>query len=228
MHKGGHVRYSHPNKLLEKPQEILLFNLLEQASRILTDSVEEMLVEPPVGLYVKGQVKPILNDRDVYYPRFRLEDPDARIVDFSKVFDLNDDIVDVQGNVIVTNYNLCHRRHLFTLKPTLPVSAIQICYNVIIDYLFRYCKHAKGIKLSRIDNLIKPEYHDTFDESLIEEYLSNALDELHDFIFDSSWNIYMHKLNGTTLIIEKMIDFRIYSWTEMQYQKQQEQEGDFY
>lgn len=222
------MRFQHPNKLLEKPQEILLFNLLEQASRILTDSVEEMLVEPPVGLYVKGQVKPILNDKNVYYPRFRLEDPDARIVDFSKVFDLNDDIVDVQGNVIVTNYNLCHRRHLFTLKPTLPVSAIQICYNVIIDYLFRYCKYAKGIKLSRIDNFVKPEYHDTFDESLIEEYLSDALDELHDFILDSSWNIYMHKLNGTTLIIEKMIDFRIYSWTEMQYQKQQEQEGDFY
>lgn len=220
------MQHNHPNKLLEQHEGLILFNLLEQASYILTDEVQHILVPPPRGLYVKGHITPILNDSGVYYPRSKIGNPDARILDFDEMFKLREDIVDENNTVIINSQNLIGRPHLFTTKPELPISAALVCYNVLVEYLFKYCKHARGVKSSHISNFIKPEYQEEFNEDYFENPLENALDELYEFIRRYDWNIYFHRLNGTTLVIERYCDFRVYEYTRMMYEKQQEQQGE--
>lgn len=220
------MKVQDPNKLLENPEGLQLFNLLEQASYIQTDEVINALVEPPRGLYVKGHVKPLLNDIDFYYPRSRFKGPDARIVDFNAVFDLQEDILDESGKIVVTGFNLTNRKHLFTTEPTLPITAINVCHNVLMDYLFKYCKYARGFRGSHVSNFIKPEYRDMMDSEYFEDSLSDALDELHEFTRHHTWNIHFTKLNGTTLVIERMVDWRIFEWTRMMYERQQEETNE--
>lgn len=220
------MKVPHPNKLLEKTESMLLFNLLEQASYICNDEVTQALIPSPVGLYVKGHVKPLLNDRDDYYPKSQYGNPSARIIDFKTVMGLQEDIVDNQQNVVLTGYNIINRPHLFTTEPTLPIAAINICSNILVDYLFKYCKYARGFKADHISNYIKPEFHDLMDSEYFEDSLSDALDELHEFTRNHTWNIHLHKLNGTTLIIERLVDWRIYQWTEIMYNKQQVELGE--
>lgn len=224
------MNHPHPNTLLEKAEGLLVVNLLEQASYISTDEVLAALVAPEPGLYIKGSVNPLLNSRESYYPKSLSGGlyPEAKIVDFKEALKLQEDIVTISGEVVVSAFNLINRPHLFTTEPTLPVSAINVCYNVLIDYLFKRCKYARGRKLNHFSNYIKPEYQDLIDEEYLEDSLSDALDELHEFTVHSPWNIYMHKLTGTTLIIEKLVDWRIYDWTEIMYNKQQEESSDFY
>jgi len=98
--------FKHPNKLLEHTDGLLLFDLLEQASYICSDDITVALEPPPRGLYIKGHITPLLNDRDIYYPKSRDGDPEAVITEFSTVLTNKEDIVDHRGDIVVTARNL--------------------------------------------------------------------------------------------------------------------------
>lgn len=216
--------HQHPNRLLEHTTGLLLFDLLEQASYICNDATMEALLPPPKGLYLKGSVKPLLSNTKSYYA---ISDPTTPI-DLDNVLLLREDIIDHTGDVVLSGRNLTYRPHVFTTTPTLPITAIQICHNILVDYLFRYCKHARGIRSFHIRDYIHESMHVAFDDVYFEEFLTEALDELHDFIRHQDECIYMTRLKGSTLIIERYIDWRIFEYTEMMYNKQQEEASDFY
>ena len=217
------MKIEHPNKLLETPNAILIIDLLEQASYIIDEHTEQFFVESPKGLYIKGHVNPIMLDGKKYYPKSKYSD-DHYLISYINALEQEEDIVDDKDKVILNLFNIKNRPYLFTQQPQLPVSAINACYSILIDYLFRYCKHARGLKVKYIGDYIKEEYNHYLYENYFESKISDALDELHEFIRKNDWNIYFHKLKGTTLIIEQHVDYRIYSWTEMMYKEQEEEE----
>lgn len=217
----------HPNKLLEKPKAVWFCNLIEQAAYITNDDTEVMFEPSMPGIYIQGSIKPII---DVTKPYFITSvDPNNLIRDYTTILTLKHDILDSEGDVVIKGVDLVRRKHLYTLQPKLPVAAINIAYNLIIDYLFKYCKYARGVKQTVIEQFIRAEYRDKYDRDFLEGMLEDVLDQLHEFIRCDDWNIYFNRLHGTTLIIEKHIDWRIYRYTEMMYEKEEEDKGpDWY
>lgn len=215
----------HPNKLLEKPKGLWFCNLLEQASYLTTSDTEQLFEAPIPGIYVKGSIRPIVEATDVCY--LQVPEPEQLIQDYQTILACEHDIVNKEGEVLIKGLDLRRRKHMFTSQPEMPIAAINIAYNVIMDYVFKYCKYARGIKRSSLEQYIRPEYRDNIDIHSLEDMLTDVLDELHEFIKYDDWNIYFHRLRGTTLVLEKHCDWRIYEYTRMMYENQQEEQNEF-
>lgn len=215
----------HPNKLLEKPKAIWFCNLLEQAAYLTNSDTEHWFEAPPLGVYLKGSILPLLTADTVCY--LSVPDPAQLITDYQTVLAYEQDIVDASGDILIKGSDLRRRKHLFTTQPDMPISAINVAYNLIMDYVFKYCKYARGMKRNNIEQFIKPEYLDQFDNLMFEDMLSDTLDELHTFIRYDDWSIYFHRLRSTTLLLEKHCDWRIFEYTRMMYEKQQQEEPDY-
>lgn len=214
----------HPNKLLEKPKAVWFCNLLEQAAYITNSDTEHLFEEPIPGVYIKGSIKPMVRATDVCY--LQVPEPQQLITDYQTILAYEHDIVDKEGEVLIKGIDLKRRKHLFTTQPEMPIAAINVAYNLIMDYVFKYCKYARGIKRSNIEQFIKAEYHEGLDVAYLEDMLCDILDELHEFIKYNDWNIYFHRLRSTTLMLELHCDYRIYNWTEIMYEKQQNELGE--
>lgn len=214
----------HPNSLLQHPKAVWLCNLIEQAAYITNTDTEEMFEPCVPGIYVQGSIKPLIKADTICYVGTISEA--TRIMSLEDVLKASADILDDDGNTLIKRFDIVHRKHLYTTNPALPVSAMHIAYNIIMDYLFKQCKYARGVKRNQLDQFIKPEYDELFDRDHFEDLLTDTLDTLHDFIRCDPWSIYFHKLHGTTLIIEKHVDWRIHEYTRMMYEKNQKETGE--
>lgn len=226
-----------PSDLLKKVTSVLAIDLLEFAINLDTELLAT-LVEPPKGIYIKGNIKPILTDDKVYYARSkmpyiqgsskmsyiigkqkRIDIQDTAIKDLKEVFTLTEDLVDSDGNVVLSLKDIKIKSRYMSIGSDLPVTAIQLTKTMALDYISTLCKFSRFVYSENIESLVKPEYHylianDSFDvafESLHEQILN--------FIDQDTWFIYFCRLKGTTLLIEKTIDYRIYYYHEVHYKE---------
>jgi len=213
-------KISHPNDLFKKVHKVLVIDLLQYVSDITDMNILELLVEPTDGLYVKGGIKPILyKDKEYYYRPSKEVNELVLIEDLSIVPKLTTDILDKDMKVVLPVLSLLNKSRYLTLEPTLPITAMEFGRYMALDYLGKICPYSRYIKKGGIEDFIKPEYYDSIDEYSFEDAYQHMLDDIHDFIDDCTWNIYFTKNRMSTLIIEQSIDWRIYDWHRIQYDK---------
>lgn len=199
--------------LLRKPKEVYVVDVYPHALT-LSDENLSYLYKPQQALTIKGSVLPILSPNEDYY----------QYSDFDKVHPLsledilksNTDIVDRLGVLVMRGNFLKRNRRLLTTEADPYSIASQVAVSVALGTLDKVCPHFKpSPKLLDYKQYI----HHLPQKQIIENTYEIALNDLCSgiikFVNDDVWNIYFHKIKGSTLIIEKCIDYRIYKYYEM-------------
>ena len=204
------------SKLTEmlKPSAMMVVNLLDHVSTWDKDPYLDCLVEPSSGIYLPSSVNPVLDDNGVYYPQSKYGQDQYRIKDLDSIFNLGESIVDKNGIVVFTWVNLKRFKKYITLTPQVPATAIKVAHVIVDDFLRGLCpytntprnKHSLHQLTTNPDLILIEAY---------EELLDDLIMEVSEFVGKDRYHIYFTKLKGTSLIIEKTIDFRVYDWYRM-------------
>lgn len=116
------------------------------------------------------------------------------------------------------------KKNTFLLeKPTVPARGIRLMaamFEYHLDQIAPYRKRTTGI--DRVAALLKPDVDlPAFIENELTPTVHDELLDLNKFIADDLWFIYCTKIYGTSILIEKTVDFRVYDWHYQRYEKRQ-------
>jgi hypothetical protein len=219
------------NDLLKNPQQVFIIDLLEPAL-CLEQTLLDSLIDNPKGLYFKGQLEPFIYDNQDYYvvdenmnrlltiTKTHLDDylANLNIRNNNIEFD-NCSITDKYGKVVISFEKINKNKRLITEIPTYPVTAVNMVANVLLSTLYKVCVYNNSnINLHK---LVKDEYSYLVDNEVFHNSLDYYISKLLDFIGDDTFHIYFHKKQGCSLIIEKIIDYRIYGYYKLLEEKEE-------
>lgn len=239
-----------PNRMLEIVTSVLVIDLLDQVKLLGGKIPLEALIDPPKGIYLKGSLKPFITDNVDYYAESVLtkkglnreelvyngvivkgskvvDFQEERITDFQDILGLTENLIDECGTVVLTADDIKRRSKYMSLTPSIPVIAIEVAALMVKSYLDSICPYNKTVRSIRsisentLEEFVKESYHHLIDEDEFDVEFESLLNIVSEFVGDDLWFIYTHRIKGTDLIIEKLIDFRIYDWYRMKYDQQQ-------
>ena len=212
-----------PVSMLEKPKEILILNLLEHIS-ILKDFHLSAFVEPKPGLYISGSHNPVMKQGRAYY--FESEYMKEPIQRFEDVFMRKETVVDEHCNSVISQETLIFKESIFSTRPSLPTIPIKFLEILICNYIRTIAHKSRLGKVGNQYALVREEFHYLIEDGHFDEVFHKVLDAVYDFIGDDTWFIYNTRLLTTSLVIEKIIDYRIYDFHCREYDKYLEEQGE--
>jgi len=230
------IDFKNLSQALAHVQEVLVIDLLQHAMSLEEDPCGRGLLPSPKGLYILGNFEPILLESERYYYKTQLLSSGGKgdvydfkespyIKDISKIAKFADDVYDISGKVVLTSSDIRTKGRFFRTDPGVPVTAIKMAIAVIQRYLGTLCRHTSHIhSASRMDQLVRQEYQYLIDN---DEYLigfDNLISQISQFVGNDHWNIYFYKVKGTTMVITKSCDWRVYDWYRMKFQDQDQEE----
>lgn len=217
------------NDLLDKTTQVIVIDLFDHAVS-MEDKVQTMFIDPKPGLYLPGSVDPILESTKKYTYSNKFPNNIGK-VDLNKLCTNAGDILDQTGKIVITEQNIARRLKYFTTAPTVPAVAIKAASILTINYLTSLCQYTRSKNIHQsLEELVKPQFKTEFfkTEYEIQQSLFRLLDSVIEFVVEDTWHMYLTEVKGSTLIIEKGIDWRIYEWYRMKFEKENEDEQDRY
>jgi len=208
------------SELLRTNKEVIAIDILEVVLNSDISRYSDTLVSPDKGIYLVGSLEPILRLGTVYYPETKYLMSGHEITTFANIFQLNEAIVDAGGKVIIGKNDLKTKQKYFKSKPTIPVIPIKVAIAVVIKYLNTLSSYTHVSNFNyKLEEFIKPEYRELLYTDEFSTIFEKLLDQVMVFVNKDNWHIYFYKVKGTTLLIEKTIDFRIYEWYRLQHEE---------
>jgi len=200
----------HPNDLLSVVNGLIILDLMDKAYDLIGDSRLDGIVEPPEGIYIKGALEPYFKYSEGLVS---LNENGAPISHPNAASILNHmlDVVDSEGNMVLRASQLKDKFEYLTPEPTAPITIIKLAETIMLRYITTVCKYSRLTSKYSFYSLCGDADPDAIEEA-IEEAYSPHMDELINFVANSTWNIYFKTMKGSTLIIEKSVDWRIYDW----------------
>lgn len=205
--------YKNLEEVLTQCEAVIAFDILQHALNLPEECLNTF--EPPEeGLYIVGGIEPIVSSKKNYHFRSEYEQRLA-IVDYKDILKRCEDVVDQEGQLVITGRNIKLRKKYLSLTPSLPVTAVKVGIAVVIKYLnsLNRLTRSQGIGY-RLNRFVKPEFQHWIDNEEYDHHFEELLDEVSKFIGKDTWHIYFTRVKGTTLLIEKTIDYRIYKYYE--------------
>lgn len=208
-------------EVLEHVEETIVIDLLQHAVSLEEDPYLIALKDPVPGVYITGDLEPIINFNNIYYRKQQFGSKSGLIKNFEQVITACDDIVNEHAGLVLTHRNIKTKKRFLNPAPTVPAMAIKAAISVVQRYLNTLSHHMRYAgNTYRLENLIQDKY-----VSLIEkdEYLhafEKLLDTVAEFVGKDHWNLYFYKLKGTSMIVTKGVDWRIYDWYRIQFEKE--------
>ena len=219
-----HGEYSNLNQVLTTTKEVLVLDLLEFAINLNGELPSDVFVKPIEGLYVTGSIEPFikLDGSADYFPKSKWLSAKNKLTDKKAILDCNEDIMDVNGKVVLSIADKKRKIKYIKTEPTIPATAIKVCISIVLSYINNLNPHTRRRGTTYLlEQLINSKYHISLvDNDSIIEKLEHLLDRVMEFVGNDTWNIYFHKVKGSTLIIDKCIDFRIYEWYRIKFEKE--------
>ena len=128
------------------------------------------------------------------------------------------------GNFLSEDQTVFVKRSLYerikdrlTTEPRLPVKGCEAAIATVLGFLNQLCKYTHiPSKRYQLENLVKPEYYKLIQTEEFENAFHDLYMEVMSFIGNDQWSYYYFKVKGTTLILEKGLDFRIVEWHKQQ------------
>lgn len=214
---------------LTKPSDIIIINLLEHIG-VIPEPYSSKYLEPYTkGLYLRGNISPLLLEGNTYYKDFKVnKDGKINAVKFESLAEIllcNNDVYDSRGEVIVTARDLFCNKKFIDTKPNIPVQLIKVGIAVVLEYLNSLNKYTNVNSINyNLNRLVKSQHRDLIVKEYYQTEFNVLLDIISDFVGKDSWHIYFYKVVGTNLVISKTIDFRIYDWYRMKNESQSDNE----
>lgn len=208
--------YDNLSDVLNEIDEVMVIDLLEYALSIDSKYID-MLEEPKKGIYLSGSIKPLMIfDNNKFYSKslFRIEG--SELTNLSMIMNSSEDIVDYNGEIVLSFSDKMKKKKYLLSEPNVPIVLINVALTIADNYLSSICEFSKTqyVNMS-LNNLIKPEYHKLIEDEVFERLFRKLTNKISLFIKNDTWNIYFYKQRGTSLIIEKSIDWRVYRYYEM-------------
>ncbi len=208
--------YTNLSDVLNETVEVLVIDLLEYALT-LDSKYLDMLEEPEKGVYISGSIKPIIKfHKHIYFPISLYNENTARLTNYDSIMICNEDIVNESADVVLTLKDKHNKKKYLLPEPNIPITAISLALTMSDNYLSTLCEFSRKQYVTlNYDKLIKQEHLLYLDQDKLEMIFRKLLNKISLFIRNDLWNIYFIKQKGTSLIIEKSIDWRIYKYYEM-------------
>lgn len=216
------------NKLLEVNLSVFVIDMIDKPLS-LSGEVLEKFIPPKRGIYLYNSIKPLLNLEDNKY----FFENGNTVITLDDVKNCKGYILDINGNVVLSDSRIKRIEKLLLNEPNIPVIAIDFIINSIENFILTSTINYSKILFHDNTNLLK-DYREFLDKDnkLVYENQKDLLDfvdsgcsflltdiynELNDFINGDIYNIYEFERKGNLLIINKKHDYRI-----IQYYKQLE------
>lgn len=212
-------RISHPNDLFEHITGVLAVDLLEHAVSITDEVLLSSVIDNETGVYIKGSMTPLIPSNLLI-----MDTNSAVIKSYDELLKAKTDVYTTTGDLVITQRDLRLKAKYLSNGPDIPVSVINMAMAVVEEYLSVNCKYSRSVHRARSNSYLKEDVVSLEMDGKIEDAFCKLLDEVHNFIRNDTWHIYFYRLKGTTLIIEKTIDWRIYDWHCIQHKENNELE----
>lgn len=208
--------------LLKKPEAVAVFNLHNEFATLNDKLVFDSLSNPPEGVYEYNRLVPVLLFNKKLYPLKHLGDRNKLIKTFNDFINIsNDDIVDDKGTVVLSKKIMFLKKKTFLDTPNIPVNGIKLLYFLITNYINKRCKYSRCGVSADLDLFKDDVNEEEIDLDYIIDSFSDLFMRVDNFISSDNKHIYFSKLIGTTLYIEKVVDYRIYMWEKNEYEKKE-------
>jgi len=207
------------NELLQ-PTEMTLIDMLPYVVEWDDDPYLNALVAPPVGIYLPGSVEPVLHSNGKYYPQSKLGEEAHLITDLTQIYNVTEPIVDKNGIVLTTPDKLRRLKRYITTQPQVPAMAIKVACSIAIAFINNLSIYTRSPRNTyHLSRLVSDQHFDLIATEAYENLLDEMLLSLNAFVGKDRHHIYFTRLKGTSLVVEKTIDFRVYDWYRMQQSK---------
>jgi len=195
------------SKLLDA-SEVLVVDLLSEVMRWDEDPYIVGLVEAEHGIYLPGSVEPVMRLGGQYRTT-----KGFMITDFDQIYSLKDPIVDQDGEIVITPDKLRKLKRYITTTPQTPATAVKVAISIINNYLYNLSQYTSTPRGPyKLERLVKDEYEHLIHEEAYDILMDDLIMSIQSWVGKDQHFIYFTKTVGTTLVIEKTIDFRVYDW----------------
>ncbi len=208
--------------IADMQREVTGYLMIDLTPHVLSIELDGMLnsaFEPPnPGLYLPGSFQPLFRAENKYF-----------LADSAKARPLKVDIDDIVADVALKTplppgdfYNVRDRkfyldrmkyqrmRPMLKTQPTLHVRGYEAAVAVVVAYLNKLNRFTNvPVHLYELDLIVKPEGHRLIANESYENAFNDLLISVSRFVGKQTWCWYYYKVMGTTLVIERGIDYRI-------------------
>lgn len=215
---------------MDTPVDILTIDSVEEYYKLAHSSgYRESYFKPnPVGYYYKNSAIPVLFldiQRKYYTQRdyHLLRNPLVSLDGIS-----NEDIVDENGVVVLSSFVVNNAERLLSKTTDYSYYAVSFIYEYIRYSIDSICPYLNKPTDSKLVECLSPEgeaafYSEVFRPDAIFKSLSEQIDI---FIGNDIWFIYETSLRSRSIIIEKVIDYRILDWERMKEEESAREETE--
>lgn len=187
---------------IEKLDTISITSLdLTQALSFLSFKYAKVFIKPTAGLYLKGQVKPILVEGETYLCESKKFVYNTRVPIVKDVFDTND--------VLLLDFN--KYSHLLTTEPDFPIIERMFLVGLIESFINGSVIHSYNEDYSYLE-LLNPAYSKEDTVEAIETDLKMVRNRVCDFIGSDEKSVYQLMINRYQLMIVKRESYQILEW----------------
>lgn len=172
------------------------------------------MFEPPApGIYLVGEVKPLIELNKSYFELFVDHDRQVQRKLVEDINSVNGGLYDANGTCVVKAEIMREKEKWLRNEPTVPVRAYMIIMGLVKHYFDSIAPYRKHNAYSnKILVHIKPEFHDLYNSGVLDNLMVSIFQRLSDFIGRDTWHIYFEDFLGLDIVIKKMCDFRVHDW----------------
>jgi hypothetical protein len=175
------------------------------------------LREPIPGVYLPSCYDPLFRTDSRYFISSPVKSRSVRIEVEDVIADLKRKATLPPGHFysfehkfILDRMKYQRLRPAFTLAPTLNVAAYEAAIAVVLDYLNHLNPNTHvSLQHYQLENLVREECYDLITRERFHIAFSNLETQVRGFVGKQTWCFYYYKVLGSTLLIERGIDYRI-------------------
>lgn len=222
------------DELLNHKEASIIFDLRNYVSEHKNPKYEDMFLPPERGVYVQGILDPIVNLDKPHYLRSQLVvnagpgndgifnyRATPTIQGLGQIMEAKCDVINAAGDVVLSARDIRSLGKMFKDKPDLPIQAIRLALVATTECMNEICRHTRfGNPPYNPMALVKETHWAMLDNHIHHAMFRGLLDEVATFVGDDNWHLYHYKVKGSTLVLEKTIDYRIYKFHADIFEKQ--------
>lgn len=208
------------SELLRSNKQTYLVDLLEYSLLFEDEPFKSALLPSPKGLYLVGEIDPRLTTDKVYFDPVGLEQG-VPFTGLEAILESSNAVLNESGQVLIPKSSPQYKKKFWSTEPSVPSGALKLIKALIGEHIGSVCRHTRcsvATYHSGAYNYIRPEMTQLLESGQMAELIEKLFDEVNLFIGNDIWHIYFWDLKGTTLKIEKTVDFRIYEYYRQKFE----------
>lgn len=192
-------------------------SVLRTDLRYCADCIEavcgELLLDPPAGVYLMGRPDPAMIDGRQYFFK-----EDSKLQPVKDLNEVDSAVYDDAGKIVIPSRYMKDKGKLVSNTPFLPYRGLLVAKQLVDWQIDNFAAYHRASGKTLVDLIGKHFKNSTeLDEQLvdyIESCYTQQRREITLFLGENRWNMIFTRLQNTTLVIERCMDWRAWEWEE--------------